>query len=153
MRALFTLRLQPKCFQKDRLKVPPTSALTPRIHRFDNHRCPHPSSGVIDTIRNFCVIAPGAAPFPVTALFKLAMCVAQSLHSPCLRKALMAAADAMCMSLEWSEEELLARQNVYVESEIKQARRSVLPHTSSGSISIFDIFVALCRITAPPTGS
>jgi hypothetical protein len=76
-------------------------------------------------VRNFCVVAPGAAPFPVTALFKLAMFVAQSLHSRCLRKAHAAAADTMCMSLEWSEEELLARQNGYVEAEIKQARCGV----------------------------
>ena len=36
-----------------------------------------------------------------------------------------AAADALSMSLEWNEQELFARQNVYVETEVKQARCDV----------------------------
>ena len=36
-----------------------------------------------------------------------------------------AAADALSMSLEWNEQELIARQNVYVETEVKQARCDV----------------------------
>lgn len=124
---------------------------------------PPPLSAIIDTVRTFCT---GAAPFPVTALFKLAMCVAQAsravfvlltqkdFRSPTAQSFCCITRDAgVVRSLEWDEDVLSLRQRSYVEKEVKMVRVTCL----SRVVLVCGVFAAGLnsrrRTSNLPTGS